>query len=805
MKSTAQIVAFGGLLHDIGKVLYRAGGMDGRAHSISGAEYISRFTNDKDILDCIRFHHRKEISSALPDNNSPAYIVYAADNIASGADRREAEGEASGGFDRNRPLESVFNLLNGKTGKAAYYPREITNTINYPEEFPSSDLSSSYSKILAGFSDGLAGIDLEPDYINSLLELCEAFLSYIPSSTFKGQVSDISLFDHSRITAALASCIALFFESKGIDNYREEVFEKDRDFLNEKAFSLVSLDISGIQQFIYTISSKGALKGLRSRSFYLEILLENSVDEILSLCHLTRANLLYTGGGHAYMLLPNTEEALQNTKNAVRNINRKLMEHFGSALFIAYGQQECSANELTSNTGDPESYTNIFRSVSSQISSMKLRRYSPEDIRRLNNDRTDKEGRECAICGTSGSLAERDGNIMCSTCTAFANISGNLIKPNCVLAVLREPVESTYLPLFSADGSSLFLCTMTEDDARKILKADRAKVVRLYSKNTYCTGLMLATKLWMGDFSAKNSEGNLKTFEELAEECEGIKRIGVLRADVDNLGTAFVRGFVREADPENKYRYVTISRTTTLSRSLSIFFKYHINTLLENPLYSLTSKQCGRNVVVVYSGGDDMFIAGAWDEVLSAAVDIRRAFSEYTGRTLTMSAGFSLFDFKYPISRMAEETAELESRAKRHQYAGGSKNSVSLFGLEVENGFLTDRHTYSWDEFESKVLGEKYAAIKALFASKDDFGNSFIYNILQLLREADGDKINIARLAYLLARHEPANSAPNELKKAYSQFASNIYSWALDKEDRQQLITAVLIYIYTIRDEKEGE
>ena len=64
------------------------------------------------------------------------------------------------------------------------------------------------------------------------------------------------------------------------------------------AFKLISGDISGIQNFIYTIPSKGALKSLRGRSFYLEILMEQIVDELLDALQLTRANLIYNGGGH---------------------------------------------------------------------------------------------------------------------------------------------------------------------------------------------------------------------------------------------------------------------------------------------------------------------------------------------------------------------------------------------------------------------------------------------------------------------------------------------------------------------------
>ena len=79
-----------------------------------------------------------------------------------------------------------------------------------------------------------------------------------------------------------------------------------------------------------------------------------------------------------------------------------------------------------------------------------------------------------------------------------------------------------------------------------------------------------------------------KTFEEYADNAEGIGRIGIIRADVDNLGQAFVSGF---ENPENQNRYVTLSRTAALSRQLSLFFKLHINKILENGVYSINRNE----------------------------------------------------------------------------------------------------------------------------------------------------------------------------------------------------------------------
>lgn len=807
MKESVKIATIGALLHDVGKVLYRSGNLDGRAHSISGADWLKQFISDQAILDCIRYHHHQEIINASLPQDSLAYVVYLADNISSGADRREIEGSGEKAFNKNRPLESIYNLLNNNHGNAVHKVAAIGKNINYPQAPQAHDYSPEYKKISHEMFEALKGIEFSTAYINSLLEILEAYLSYIPSSTFLAEVSDISLFDHSKITAAVAACLVLYLESQGRQNYAQELFKNRDQFYGEQAFSLLSIDVSGVQQFIYTISSKGALKGLRSRSFYLEILLENLADELLAACSLSRANLIYTGGGHAYLLVPNTEEVKQKIDLALANYNRRLAEKFGTRLFVAHGIKECSANELMSKTEDPEAYANIFRSVSAQIAQKKLHRYSPQELRLLNsNNQTDKEGRECSICGVSGNLVEQDEVIICSTCAAFADISNMLIRPEVVLTVINEKFSGPCLPLFSAEGKDLYLYALEAEKVKELLKHSPARVVRLYSKNTFRTGFSLATKLWLGDYAAKNSEGLLKTFAELAQDSQGIKRIGVLRADVDSLGKAFVNGFVRADDPQNKYRYVTISRTATLSRSLSIFFKYHLNALLEKGEFSLSEKQGSRNIVIVYAGGDDLFLVGAWDEVLTAALDIRRAFTSYTGGALTLSAGFAVFEPGYPISRMAAEAAALERAAKEHIYPGGTKNSLSLFGLEIVGEKLLAQHTYDWDTFENFVLGEKMASITELFSICGDYGNSFLYSILQLLRVAEEeDRINLARLAYLLARREPPKNASDLVQKTYSEFAKKLYKWALDPEDRRQVITALIIYTYLKRDEKEDE
>ena len=85
---------------------------------------------------------------------------------------------------------------------------------------------------------------------------------------------------------------------------------------------------------------------------------------------------------------------------------------------------------------------------------------------------------------------------------------------------------------------------------------------------------------------------------------------------------------------ENHNRYVTLSRTTTLSRQLSIFFKYFINDILKNAKFHIDADNHAseRKTTIIYSGGDDVFVVGAWDDVIELGIDLKEAFEKYTER-----------------------------------------------------------------------------------------------------------------------------------------------------------------------------
>lgn len=756
----------GSLLHDIGKVVYRSG--DGRNHSRSGYDYLKDEADiqDVEILNCVRYHHGKYLKNAQIPLNDCSYVTYFADNVAAFSDRRESE-EMESGFDKTMPLDSVFNILNGNHGRSHYAMKILNpnNEINYPSEEPVQMDDHFYREVINNITENIRGMEWNEEYLNSLLSVLEANLSYIPSSTSKKELADISLYDHMKMTAAMASGVEQYMEAAGEKDYREKLFVNAQKSYEEEMFLLYSMDISGIQSFIYTISSEGALKGLRARSFYLEIMMEHLVDELLDRLSLSRASLIYTGGGHCYMLLPNTVAVKKILQQYENETNKWLLEQYGTSLYVAGGYAPASANALRNMPNG--SYSELYIRVSRMISQKKLHRYTADTIRWL-NQRSHNGERECRVCRRVGKLMDQK----CPVCAALEKMSGGILYKK-YFTVLCKPEENA-LPL----PGGRYLIADSEEGLIRHMEKDT--YVRSYTKNDIYTGKHVSAKLWVGDYTTG------ETFEELAKQATGVERIGILRADVDNLGMTFVHGFER-ADGDD--RYVTLSRTATLSRQLSLFFKCYINKLLQEGSDGILGEGGARKAVIVYSGGDDVFLAGAWNDVIAAFCDLRNALDKFTQGALTISGGVGVYHAGYPLNVMADEVAALEDASK----ALPGKNAITL---------LDDKQSYSWQEFQRKVLGEKLEVIQTYFVQNKEHGMAFLYHLTDLLRNTE-DTINVARYVYLLSRMEPDKRQPLEMRDAYKVFSRKMYEWSQNSENRRELITAIYLYVYLHREGEE--
>lgn len=778
MRERTAKATFGALLHDIGKLAYRTG--DGVEHSKAGCLVLKEYIKSDDILECVAYHHKGILKNKNLRPDSPAYIVNLADSISAAADRRDCdmlEGDTNYGFDRYVALESIFNHLLGGCEDGRLRAEPLGEALAFPQAGVRNE-KSDYAKILCNLKDGIHALRMEPEWINSLLALMEVWTGAVPSSTASAQRPDISLFDHSKIAAAVAACISEYLGEANRNDLRTELLSKSDAFCMEQAFMLFSADLSGIQTFLYTVTTQKALRSLRGRSFYLEMLMEHIIDELLEHCGLSRANLLYSGGGHCYVLLPNTQGAREAIEAVMKCARCELISQFGLRLYLAYATVTCSANDLMNKPEENAPYQELYRTLSQKLAQAKLNRYSAEEICLLNAEEFSDADNECKICGRLDQLGS-DG--LCQWCERFAKLSGPIQEKD-VFALSRCP-DPDALPLPSPEGT-VYLYFSDEKTVRNQLKRDDEPILRVYTKNRYYTGLRYATHLYVGDYHASN------LMSELADSASGIRRLAVCRADVDNLGEAFISGFEQmDASLQRRNYYVTLSRTATLSRQLLLFFKFHINYLLGA---NQSKNERALPVSIVYSGGDDIFLVGAWDGVIEAMQRIHSAFDRFTAGRLSISAGIGFFSQSFPIRRAAAQTEELVREAKGME----KKNAVSLF--EPGQG-----HVYHWTDFTEQVINKKLDLVRRFFDELNDKdqerGMAFLYRLLQLIR-ASQEQINAARLAYLLARMEDG------VKGAiYGEFSKQVMEWHRSSADRAQLITAIYLYVYEKRRDAKDE
>ena len=823
-----EILIKGALLHDIGKVCYRTGKRIN--HSKLGGDFLEQYLKQNEeaerLLNCVRYHHKDYLQKANLDKNDLAYIVYEADNIASGMDRRENEGEEKG-FDPKLNLDSIFSVFysDKKIQVANKYPliyKDINKAFNYPRKDISLATNSNYEALLNKIKSHFITKDINQISINQLLQIIEEGFSYVPSSTNRAEVCDISLYVHSKITSAVASCMKLYFDEQQIQDYKKYCFNSgSKIFRNEKIYLLISGDISGIQDFIYTIPSKGALKTLRGRSLYIDLLLEEFIDEYLEQIGLSRANVLYSGGGHFYILAPNIEDTKKAIDKLQAKMNRWLMENIGINLYLAIGTAECSANNLMKS----EAQGNLFATVNKKLKDDKTIRYSKDEdfLEHIFNVEKEKDTakKECNICHN---LVDKlwkynsDEEIACEFCLNLYKLGQDILTQDLVFVISEEKIDGG-IKIFGKDKDLYMYAVNIED-----IDMFKGKILRIYSKNNLLEN-DLAIRLYLADYSAKNENDEVMTFDDLAKSScktdKGIKRLGVLRLDIDDLGIAFSSGFVSDKDKiEDNLRYATLSRYADLSKDISMFFKVAINKICAGDLTGCVdfeekafnifgiAKAKKRKINIIYAGGDDLFLVGAWDEVLEVAIDINRAFKQFTNGKLTLSAGMAMFSPTYPISKMAEIAGLLAQMSKNKK----DKNSIALFGMETNlkaNGQLECKHIYTWADFEMKVCKEKMNYLLARLSFDGDkfnklsVGKSLIYRLMDLIQLADEDKLNIARFAYVLARMQPKQDKDEQKRKVYEDFVSKMYQWINNNEDKKQLATALNLLVYYLRDKKE--
>lgn len=812
------------LLHDIGKLCYRAGlAKEAETYPAYGARWLARLLPEEDknaeqLLRCISYHRRRDFEGAELVIDDMAYLVYLADAVAFGAEKMERQPEDK--FDASLCLESVFNYFSDNdTYKRYFLPKKINlaKEINSAVRDNIKATPEDYLKLLKTIENKLKQKPLMEMYPHELLQLLEDTLYYVPLTVREDLPHDISLWEHVKLTAALAVSIAHYFESAGITDYASICRRQELEQIqHEPVFLTVSADIAGIYGFLTAPSEQSPLAAMRGRSIYLECLSLIIAEELVNSLKLSRANIIYTGGGRLYLIAPNTQQMKKGLDDFADYVNNWLLQNFGTQLYVSFGMAEFTPVELVGR----QIGSDVLARADLQVENNKKNRYSETVLAGLFNPASEfnckKAASECCVCHRNVSAADEGRkDELCQNCRALLELGKASFLEDRVLAVCTNRI--TGCMAVPGYNRVLYLKMMPSKDLAKFRQHN--KIVYLYSSKGGASDKSLYFRVRRCDYCARDAKtGRMPDMEALAERSmgetyTGVKRLGVLMADVDAIGVALKAGFYRNDLPD-PLRYLTLARQASLSGRLSFFFKSILNEIFKGELQFASGKtaqmfrlfnkhkQQWRNIHVIYSGGDNIFLLGAWDDVVEVAVDIHRAFEDYTNGKLAFSAGIGMFTPDFPVSQMFIQAELLKKAAKDVPGTG----KIALFGQNADyvsgpEGGLA--HVYDWDVFEKLVCGEKLGfLLKSLsfgtgaVHDKIKTDRNTLYKLHGVLAAAEG-KFNLAHFAYAVSLFEPKTENPQTVE-VYNNLRGRLYAWALDTEGRRQLLTALELLIYSL-------
>lgn len=817
---TKNSLALAGLLHDIGKFAQRAGEQvtaewsDGKTqqdfkyqHALHTWHFINKYVpKDFGIGVLAAYHHRPK--------DAAQRRIRLADLLTAG-ERDSGDKDDSDRKRHPKQLHPIFTRIRAE-GKEhpvpnLYLPlRELSleKEVLFPTETPiGKDDWQDYEKMWHAFCQEAESLKSLPlgAYVEAMQALLQRYTWCVPSAYFDS-VPDVSLYDHSRMTAALAVCLS-DFDDASVDSLYAAWQRKNGDLWDSPIALLVGGDLSGVQNFIYTISSKGAAKALRGRSFYLQLLTEAALRFVLRELGLPTTNIIYSGGGHFFLLAPlSAKEKLPEIQAA---ISRKMLTHHSTALYLALGYAETPLSGFQLGA-----FTDHWEAMHKALQQAKSHRYAElgeEMYEQVFAVPRDGGGdKHCAVCGADDVhlrpwMDERDSDdaealMICDQCRSYVeSLGADLPKAAYLRWRWSEPQDtsrSAYDAALKAFGAEAKIVKTGEqvatapgdtlwalDDpangwaqgSESAARWLRYTVNQIPVVENQAEADLINKRLSVSERKEEPARpGNTKTFAHLQAlsggESGGFKRLGVIRMDVDNLGDVFKNGFKRKKKDGSEENIATLSRLSALSSAMSLYFEGWVKRIIAKD---------GRDarVYAVYAGGDDVFLLGPWDAMPEVALDIEREFEAYTRHPgLHLSGGMAFIHGKYPVYQAADDAGHAEDLAK---------------GQEGKNAFAFLNTAWRWNEFEN--LKEKQEKLVRLVRKDRDEAGGSPKSILMLLRSLAKMESEAARgqerpvwgrwmwmAAYHLTRAADRNETKNpalqgELLNMRDRFEQNHY------------------------------
>jgi len=511
-------------------------------------------------------------------------------------------------------------------------------------------------------------------------------------------------------------------------------FPKDKNFSipawniedKEEFTHFVKGDVSGIQDFIFDVKSKGAAKTLKARSFFVQVISANCVElikkkfepkEIFESNESQNVRIHYNGGGNFYLFLKASDDILEGKLKEIKNI---INEQFHKEEIYL------SLSSIKLDKGWANSPDNVWKSIHEKANKDKLNKFAGfnelfdtyESDYERNKDRYDWKKVTTSLVNSKGwqTIPEpkNTGIEVKVKEITLLNTKYELVKVNTVEENSFKGVISNEIPVWNDN----------------LLKKYEAEI-----------------KEWKDDNSNDKNEidkGKVIFFDHfamMAKKRTGSNYLGILKMDVDDLGSVF--GSIKDFEQNRK-----------VSKAFKWFFERHLLTILkDNDCFSFrqqddlgnwnkVSESYYDNAYAVFAGGDDSFILGAWDAIFQLALQIRQEFKifidklfkempelketvvslyenrEITKETISLSAGLTMVGPHFPINRFADDAEDLLDDAKEYNL---KKDKINIWGYVLH-----------WDEYEEAL---KIAKDLAILINEKEEPRGILFKVQQFAYE----------------------------------------------------------------------
>ncbi len=782
------ILSLASLLHDIGKVIQRTD-KKGKHESLS-AEFVKTHLPDKtsaeDVAKLVEKHHQGGDDPLLQ-------LLIEADHTSAG--EREIETKEETGqtyYPLHRPLKSPI----ADPDETVYYPVQRLNIQDYEQLVPSNKAkagTTEYNDIVDELINGMSSIGKLYQaanwlpYITSLSELLRRELFFVPSAPAVEKEPRNSLYEHSRLTAALAIC----FKRSG-----------------SKSFTIIVGDVGGIQRFVYGQRVyKQALKSLKGRSAYISFLADAVAKHILIKHRLPPFNLIYSAGGHFMIISPKLDTDAK--KGLVKEINQFLLKrHKGSLrLYLGFSDIELG-KEQSPETGQQGLWKIIKQKIEEAHEDLKKRKETPfkelltEHYETLFKERIEQENQVCESCGIyiqDNREVRRIGEgeealNVCPLCYGLAELGRRLVTSRYIVEMwgsitIKEKDDWEKTLNFTADDLSIsYYLAENEQDLKQLLQLlsinprglwmvlvktlnDSNFTDTINTTREFIDKLPIAVGFtFMPQWAPLAEDRQIKSFDQLALASEGSHEIGYLRLDLDGMGSLI-------RDKADRF-----SVLSTISQLISFVMEGVVEQLVRNSSSQITGRSF-KNLYLIYSGGDDLLLVGPWNEVVEFADVLKTKISAFfKTRKPTMTCALLVEDPKTPVKVATETLDRLIADAKKR------KDCVSCGGEVMGWNFFTETLRVA------HLLSED---INAGAVSR-----ALIFKLATLFTEYTQDKywsVVRHRLKYVLSRHmskkeeRRVSQEIDQLEKTYLQELTTLFpmmkalTWLSEKYTREEV------------------